>query len=325
MVSAHQHLTVYEKNELRRHHLANPSLKHIDLQQWVATCLKKRIGVSTVGKIVNQPLDATPNGNIKKKRKPQHAEIEPQLLDFVHNQEEHGLLSDDVLQAKANQLVGEEVVTMSWIQRFKARHGVFLHIMHGEAGSVDTANLGQQRTVLMELLNQYNPHDIFNMNETALFYRMLPSQTLATRAIAGRKKDKARISIGLCCNLTGTEKLEPIVVNRAAKPRCFRGVNINDIPIKYFSNTKAWMTTKVFLEWVRAINLKMHGRKILLLVDNAPGHAEIELNNVRIHLSPKNTTSHLQPVLSETSSSNTKGCLCSRALSNTAPKRSWTC
>ncbi|GMF27173.1 unnamed protein product [Phytophthora lilii] len=175
MVSARQHLTIYEKNELRRHHLANPSLKHVDLQQWVATRLKKRIGVSTVGKIVNQPLDATPNGNIKKKRKPQHASIEPQLLDFVHNQEEHGLLSDDVLQAKANQLVGEEVVTLSWIQRFKARHGVSLHIMHGEAGSVDTANLGQQRTVLMELLDQYNPHDIFSMDETALFFRMMPS------------------------------------------------------------------------------------------------------------------------------------------------------
>ncbi|GMF19152.1 unnamed protein product [Phytophthora lilii] len=40
----------------------------------------------------------------------------------------------------------------------------------------------------------------------------------------------------------------------------------------------------------------MHGRKILLLVDNAPGHAEIVLNNVRIHFLPKNTTSHLQPM-----------------------------
>lgn len=37
------------------------------------------------------------------------------------------------------------------------------------------------------------------------------------------------------------------------------------------------MTTKVFTGWVRALHLKMYGRKNLLLIDNAPGHADIEL------------------------------------------------
>lgn len=52
------------------------------------------------------------------------------------------------------------------------------------------------------------------MDETALFYRMLPSETLATRTIAGRKKDKARISFALYCKLSRTERLEPIVIIR---------------------------------------------------------------------------------------------------------------
>ncbi|EGZ22571.1 hypothetical protein PHYSODRAFT_383301, partial [Phytophthora sojae] len=55
---------------------------------------------------------------------------------------------------------------------FKFRHRVTLHKMHGEAGSVDTADLGQQCVELMELLDKYNPQDIFNMDETAVFYRV---------------------------------------------------------------------------------------------------------------------------------------------------------
>lgn len=39
----------------------------------------------------------------------------------------------------------------------------------------------------------------------------------------------------------------------------------------------------------------MHGRKILLLVGNAPEHADIELSNIVIHFLPPNTTSFLQP------------------------------
>lgn len=67
------------------------------------------------------------------------------------------------------------------------------------------------------------------------------------------------------------------MINREAKPRCFRGVDIRALPRTYFSNPEAWMTTKVFTGWVRALHLKMYGRKNLLLIDNAPGHADIEL------------------------------------------------
>ncbi|KAG1697941.1 hypothetical protein DVH05_015425 [Phytophthora capsici] len=144
MVSARQHLTISEKNKLRRHHLANPSLKNVALQSWVAARLKKKIGLSTVGKIINQPLDDSSNGQTKKKRTPQHAVIEPDLVAFARSEE---ALSDEILRTKANELIGQEVITPSWIQRFKVRHGISFHRTHGEAGSVDTADVGQQAQV----------------------------------------------------------------------------------------------------------------------------------------------------------------------------------
>ena len=114
--------------------------------------------------------------------------------------------------------------------------------------------------------------------------------------ISGKKKDKSRISIGLCINMDGSEKLNPVVINKYLNPRCFKGVNISELPVRYYANSKAWMTGLVYSDWLKSFNLKMCGRKVLLLVDNAPTHVDIELSNVHVHFLPPNTTSHLQPL-----------------------------
>ena len=56
------------------------------------------------------------------------------------------------------------------------------------------------------------------------------------------------------------------------------------------------MTGGIFANWLKAFNLKMSGRKVLLLLDNATSHVNLELSNVHIHFLPPNTTSHLQPM-----------------------------
>ena len=66
--------------------------------------------------------------------------------------------------------------------------------------------------------------------------------------------------------------------------------------VKYFWNTKAWMTGAVWREWLHDFNMRAHGKKILLLVDNAPGHVDVQMTNIRLHFLPANTTSLLQPM-----------------------------
>ena len=58
------------------------------------------------------------------------------------------------------------------------------------------------------------------------------------------------------------------------------------------------MTGKEFKEYINALNNKMRAqnRKILLFVDNAPGHPKIEVSNVKIRFLPPNATSRLQPL-----------------------------
>jgi len=63
---------------------------------------------------------------------------------------------------------------------------------------------------------------------------------LATQRLAGRKKNKERLSIALCTNADGSHKLDPLVIGKSAKPRCFKNINLANLPMVYRNNGKAW-------------------------------------------------------------------------------------
>jgi len=73
---------------------------------------------------------------------------------------------------------------------------------------------------LKSILEGYNECDIFNCDETALFWKMKPRTTL-TRT--GKKLLKDRVSILAACNATGEEKLPLLFINNSNNPRSLRG------------------------------------------------------------------------------------------------------
>ncbi|XP_024642354.1 tigger transposable element-derived protein 6-like [Medicago truncatula] len=81
------------------------------------------------------------------------------------------------------------------------------------------------------------------------------------------------------------------------KARCFKNVNMNSLDCQYRANKKAWMTSVLFDEYVRSFDQMMHGRRVLLVVDNCPAHPRnIEgLRNVELFFLPPNMTSKIQP------------------------------
>jgi hypothetical protein len=103
---------------------------------------------------------------------------------------------------------------------------------------------------------------------------MAPSQTLSTKPVPGRKKDKTRITVLLGANATGTDKLKPWVIGNSKRPRPLSRVNLEHLPVYYRGNPKAWMNSLVFEEVLREMDshFRMQDKKILLLVDNAPSH-----------------------------------------------------
>lgn len=294
------HLTLHQKRTLRAYSDAHNDLTQQDLSDWTYATWGKRVQRSTISKILSARAEQHANPDAKRKQVGRHAAMEARLFDWFLSVQSRSAISDAIIWAKANDLLqsepGSPTVSLSWVSRFKQRNGIKLHKQHGEAGSADVAALEQQRKSLRDLLSQYSPADVFNMDESGLFFRMLPSQTLATHSTPGRKKDKARITVALCANMTSTEKLEPIVIAQHQNPRCMKGVDRAKLGVRYLANKKAWMTSKLFTDWLKSFNLSMCGRKVLLLVDNASCHVALDMTNVRLHFLPPNTTPYLQPM-----------------------------
>jgi len=95
---------------------------------------------------------------------------------------------------------------------------------------------------------------------------------LATKQLEGRKKDKERITLVVCCNGDGTEKLPLWVIGKFNNPRCFKNVDRSTFGCKYSFNSKAWMTQVIFLQWIKDFDARMAGRKVLLIMDNCSAH-----------------------------------------------------
>ena len=74
-----------------------------------------------------------------------------------------------------------------WVWRFKQRNGLKKVKFSGEANSAPIESLPAERARLRAILARYDKEDIYNADETGLFFRMEPNQTLSTGAIAGRK------------------------------------------------------------------------------------------------------------------------------------------
>ncbi|UYV74636.1 hypothetical protein LAZ67_12000351 [Cordylochernes scorpioides] len=185
-----------------------------------------------------------------------------------------------------------------WLEKFKVRRNIAFKRLHGEAGSVDANSVATWKGgIIPSLLAKYSPQDIFNADETGLFYKLLPNQTMTIRGekCEGGKKSKERITVLVCCNMDGSEKLPLLYIGKYRRPRCFHGMNI---PSNYHFNKKAWMTGAIFTDWLKKLDqiFKRRERKILLILDNCPAHQIPEgLQNIEIRFLPALTTSALQP------------------------------
>jgi len=236
-------------------------------------------------------------------------ELELALKEFILVYQERTILSDALLIEKAKSLaqdlgISEDTLQFSpgWLYKFKNRNGIRREKLYGEEASADLNAITESLPLLRDKCSRYPLDRIYNMDETGLFYRLEPDRTLATRRLSGRKKNKERLSIALCANADGSHKLNPLVIGKSAKPRCFKGVRIQNLAMTYRSNAKAWMLTVLFQEWLRSFDhqvaVKHGGERVLLLLDNCPSHGigGLDLPHVDIHFLPPNTTSKIQPM-----------------------------
>ena len=186
-----------------------------------------------------------------------------------------------------------------WLESFKNRHAIVWNSVSGESNDVDMSLVDDWKSKIGSLLEGYKPEDVYNCDETGLFFRALPNKTFAQKGdrCVGGKMSKERLTVLVCGNMRGDlEKL--VVIGKAAKPRCFKNLKIPGLPVMWKSSKKAWNTAHLMEEWLHSFNHKMktQGRKVILFLDNATCHPHLSLSHVKLAWFPANTTSITQPM-----------------------------
>jgi DDE superfamily endonuclease len=205
-----------------------------------------------------------------------------------------------MLVAKAFEIT-DFSASSGWLANFKKRNLLKSFKKRGEAGSAPIDEIPKFQQELQEILKEYELKNIFNCDETALYYRLEPNKSLAHFAISGNKRPKERISIMLTCNAIGNEKLPLLVIHKYQNPRALQGIAKNTLPVWYYWNKKAWMQRSIFKHFLERLNgmMRIQSRQIILLLDNAQSHNSdniFNLSHIKVHFLPPNTTSHIQPL-----------------------------
>ncbi|KAG7168419.1 Tigger transposable element-derived protein 1-like 81 [Homarus americanus] len=167
-----------------------------------------------------------------------------------------------------------------------------------EEASADRVAAREFPPFLREIMEegQYTDDQVFNMDESGLFWKKLPSKTFVVKnasKIRGRKLQKERITVLFTTNASGSCKLKLSVIHTARKPHAYKSMDMTKLNVHWLTAHKAWMFSTLSLSWFDDCFVPD------LLLDNAPGHSPLLLDrhpNIKVVFLPPNTTSILQPM-----------------------------
>lgn len=303
------------KAALRAQKRLHPYLTHHDLRKWFEDTYKQAIDRPSVSRILSPKyafIDELKEHQLKDKRRrtEQWPESENAIMDWIKFAEAEAPISQEAIRYKTQQYRGHLYTndptpsfSNGWLYGFQTRNNIKNRKRHGEAASLAT-DAASEMIKIRRLLASYPPQDIFNCDESGLYWKLFPDRSLSTRSLPGHKKDKVRISILFACNSDGSERLPLWIIGKAKKPRAFSQAHIepHNLGIQWRSNTKAWMTGNIFKEWLYAFDTQMTGRNVILLMDNFSAHesavdeVNADLKHTTIIWLPPNSTTKYQPL-----------------------------
>lgn len=245
---------------------------------------------------------------MKRMRTAVYEDVEVILLEwFNHMRSANVPLSGPLIKEKACEIASDFGIenfncSSGWLWRFQQRHHISSVVVCGEANKVSEKEVTEWIVDFERIRHKYTPRDIFNMDETGIFYNLLPCHTLSIKGqkCHGGTQSKQRLTVVLVCNSDGSEKHQPWVIGKSKNPRCFKHIDKDKLPCKYTHHTKAWIDTSAFRQFLLQFNRRMmaQNRHVLLTLDNCSSHnlGELTLSNVNVQFFPANTTSRLQPL-----------------------------
>ena len=223
---------------------------------------------------------------------------------FKQTRDQNIPLSGPIIHAKAEEFaeglgIRDFKASTGWFAGFNDRNAISFRNVCGESGSVSGHLVDEWHAELAKTIENYQPKNIFNVDETGLFFKCLPNKTFSFKneKCSGGKNSKERLTILIGSNMDGSEKLPLLMIGKAAKPRCFKSAR--SLPVTYEANKKAWMTAALFEKWLLNLDKELgrKKRKILLFIDNCTAHNNLpSLTWIKIEYFPANMTSVVQPM-----------------------------
>jgi hypothetical protein len=197
----HDRLKIIEEIE------KNPGEKRVDIV--------KRLGLpaSTLNTIFAKKKEIRKQiqkcGNACKKRKTgkesTFAELETVIFTWYQQARASNIPIDGTILREKAKIIAAQLnmyyfsVSSGWLSRFKVRHCLVFKKLAGENADVSVKSTDAWLKSLPYLLEDYEPCDVYNADETGLFF-VLPDRTLAYKGETchGGKHSKDRLTVLLC-------------------------------------------------------------------------------------------------------------------------------
>lgn len=159
------------------------------------------------------------------------------------------------------------VPTVTWLMHWKYKNNIPLEHTAAAVPRSDAFDVSATKKWLDDLLRyaaeNYRAGDVYGLVETGLYH--------PTAVDDGRQLLVHRVSVVFMCNVTGTDKKQPLVIDcndrRDSRP--------NALMTSYYTSS--------LLKWDR----EMGSRKILLVLDNRSVHPKLCLRNIDVKYLPK--------------------------------------
>uniref|UniRef100_A0AAV1U7C4 HTH CENPB-type domain-containing protein n=1 Tax=Peronospora matthiolae TaxID=2874970 RepID=A0AAV1U7C4_9STRA len=289
-----------QRLQICTHREQNPNLTQNQLATWAHETfeLPRKPSQAMISKLLKRKPDleimTTEELTCKSRRTVRFPRLDTALARWVSYCEETGVtVTGESIRLKAVKFAEilqiDTPLTFSngWLYKFNERHGFGSLKSHKESKTSSEEAVAD----LQRRLHAFDPRNVFSMDETGLLFTLFPDQT-------GKQTSK-RLTIALCCNADGSEKLPLLLIGKTEKPRGFTHLTASEE--NYKCNQHALMTREFFLEWITNLDAKFRKeqRKCVLIIDHSAVHAGFnaeELKNVEVVFLPLGTVKNLHPL-----------------------------
>ena len=196
-------VTLGDRTIIRQRYFNSPGPKpsHQDLVNWFQHKYGRQLSQSVISRTLSKEWkhldeDTSPIPGKIRQKQGKWPRLEQALFEWQqYVQDQQASITNLTLLTQAKRLwdrmdeykdLPRPKFSNGWIIGFNKRHNIRNYRQHGESGSVDTKLAEEKMAKIRAKIKRYPLDCVYNMDETALFWRRGASNTQATSTQAGK-------------------------------------------------------------------------------------------------------------------------------------------